>query len=208
VNGNARAKSERREATKIRVGAVLPQRDLVATSGERVQIPDTDRLVHLQFRRYAGCPFCNLHLRSVVERHDEIVAAGIREVAVFHSTVSELRSQQADVPFAVVADPTKRLYADFGVESSARALLDPRAWMPAIRGIRRKHRPFAADLHGGVLGLPADFLIGTDGRVLARKYGEHAYDQWSVDEVLQLAVDSRLPEAPPKPTSDAKGVLP
>jgi hypothetical protein len=35
--------------------------------------------------------------------------------------------------------------------------------------------------------LPADFLIGSDGRVLARKLGTHANDQWSVDEVLAHA---------------------
>jgi hypothetical protein len=28
-----------------------------------MQIPEPDRLVHLQFRRYAGCPICNMHLR-------------------------------------------------------------------------------------------------------------------------------------------------
>ena len=41
--------------------------------------------------------------------------------------------------------------------------------------------------HGGRLGLPADFLIAPDGRVMAAKYGEHADDQWSVDEMLALA---------------------
>ena len=41
---------------------------------------------------------------------------------------------------------------------------------------------------GGRLGLPGDFLIGSDGRVIACKYGEHADDQWSVDELLALAV--------------------
>jgi hypothetical protein len=35
--------------------------------------------------------------------------------------------------------------------------------------------------------MPADFLIGADGAVVARKYGEHADDQWSVDELLRLA---------------------
>jgi hypothetical protein len=35
--------------------------------------------------------------------------------------------------------------------------------------------------------MPADFLIATDGAVVARKYGEHADDQWSVDELLRLA---------------------
>ena len=37
------------------------------------------------------------------------------------------------------------------------------------------------------LGMPADFLIDTDGTVLAAKYGEHGADQWSVDELLALA---------------------
>jgi hypothetical protein len=35
--------------------------------------------------------------------------------------------------------------------------------------------------------LPADFLIGSDGRVLAAKFGRHADDQWSVDELLDMA---------------------
>jgi hypothetical protein len=84
---------------------------------------------HLQFRRYAGCPFCNLHLRSIVQRHQELVAAGIREVVVFQSSSAELLAQQGDAPFAVIADPTRRLYAQFGVVSSPRAVLDPRAWL-------------------------------------------------------------------------------
>jgi hypothetical protein len=46
-----------------------------------------------------------------------------------------------------------------------------------------------ANLHptGGRLGLPADFLIDSDGRVLACERGTHANDQWSVDEVLAHA---------------------
>lgn len=35
---------------------------------------------------------------------------------------------------------------------------------------------------------PADFLIAPDGRVVAGKYGEHADDQWSVDELTDLGV--------------------
>lgn len=108
---------------------------------------------------------------------------------MFHSSVAELLSEQGHVPFAVVADPEKRLYAEFGVESSARALLDPRAWLPGAQGALRKLRQRRLRLPdlGGPLGLPADFLIASDGRVLARKYGAYAYDQWSVDELLVLA---------------------
>jgi peroxiredoxin len=162
---------------------VTPHR-LASITGGVVEVPAPDKLVHLQFRRYAGCPYCNLHLRSIVARHDEIRAAGIREVVVFHSTAEELRAHNESVPFAVVADPDKHLYREFGVESSARALLDPRSWAPALRGVAAKRRPLAGDHRSGHLGLPADFLIAPDGHVLASKYGSHAFDQWSVDELL------------------------
>src|SRR5690349_23254091 len=99
-------------------------------SGRPVSLPQEGALVHLQFRRFAGCPVCNLHLRSFARRHRELEMAGVREVVLFHSPADELRPHTADLPFAVVADPDKRLYAEFGVASSPRALLDPRAWVP------------------------------------------------------------------------------
>jgi hypothetical protein len=65
-----------------------------------------------------------------------------------------------------------------------------RAWSAATRGMTGKGRPSlrgAAGLGEKHLGLPADFLISSGGRVLAAKYGSHADDQWSVDELLDLA---------------------
>ncbi|HKV29493.1 MAG TPA: hypothetical protein VJT14_00585 [Candidatus Dormibacteraeota bacterium] len=35
--------------------------------------------------------------------------------------------------------------------------------------------------------LPGDFLIAPSGQIKAAKYGTHAYDQWSVDELIALA---------------------
>lgn len=176
-------------------GSVVVPHALQSVLGGQVAVPDQERLVHLQFRRFAGCPVCNLHLRSVTQRHDEIEAAGVREVVVFHSPVDELRKHVDELPFAVIADPDKRLYLEFGVETAPRALLDPRAWGPillavasgVVQVLRGRERLPSRSPRGGRLGLPADFLIGTDGRVLAAKYGEHAYDQWPVDELLRLA---------------------
>jgi peroxiredoxin len=169
-------------------------------SGRSVSIPQAPgrgepALVHLQFRRFAGCPVCNLHLRSFARRHHELEVAGVREVVLFHSPADELRPHTADFPFAIVADPDKRLYAEFGVESSPRALLDPRAWLPILRAIAfalvgivtGTVRLPAARPHGGRLGLPADFLIAPDGRVVACKRGAHVEDHWSLDDVLAQA---------------------
>ncbi|MEV0806964.1 peroxiredoxin-like family protein [Micromonospora sp. NPDC050200] len=186
-------------------GSTVSARRLTPVGGPPVDVPDAARLVHLQFRRFAGCPVCHLHLRSIVRRHAEIEAAGVREVVVFHSPAAELREHTDDLPFAVVADPDRGLYREFGVEPSVRSLLDPRAWPPILRAVLRsswavlsgRERPPAAVPHGGRFGLPADFLIAPDGRVLASRYGEHVYDQWSVDELLTLA--TKASSAAPTP---------
>jgi peroxiredoxin len=184
---------------RISVGDRFPELRLTAITGETIPIPDADGAsIHLQFRRFAGCPICNLHLRSVSARIEEIGAAGIREVVVFHSTADELRKYQDDMPFAVIGDPHKTLYRRFGVEASAMALLNPRAWRALPSGWRHAtanavaHRraPLPLAPTNGNLGLPADLLIAADGRVAAVKYGVHAYDQWSVDELLDAAAGS------------------
>jgi peroxiredoxin len=178
------------DASPIVAGSVLGSRQLVDVAGTPIQVPDADRIVHLQFRRFAGCPICNLHLRTIALRHDEIVVAGVREVVLFHSDAASLREYVVDVPFSLVADPEKRLYAEFGVETSARAVLSPRAWAAGMRGaVVAGKRPWAGDRRTGVLGLPADFLIAPDGEVLAARHAGNAYDQWSADELLATISD-------------------
>lgn len=184
---------------KLAPGDRAPSADLTTVTGEPARLPDPDNLVHLQFRRFAGCPICHLHLRSFVRAADRLTEASVREIVFFHSGADELREHVTDLPFAAIADGDKRWYRAFGVEAGARALLDPRAWPGIVRGIAaallllprgKAHLP-ASNPAGGRLGLPADFLLGPDGTVLAAKYGAHADDQWSVEEVLALARTAR-----------------
>jgi peroxiredoxin len=181
--------------TKIHVGQVIGKKTLVGADSRPVPIPDESRHVHLQFRRFAGCPFCSVHLRSFVRRHDEITAAGIREVAVFRSTTSALQRHHGNVPFAVVADPGGKLYTDFGVGSGLSALLNPRVLLLALPNVIRMlpGLPGMPSSGESALGLPADFLIATDGQVRACMYGAHADDQWSVDELLAVARNHGTP---------------
>lgn len=180
----------------VGIGERFPTLQLSAVSGEPVTIPDpAGKYVHLQLRRFAGCPICNLHLRSVVVRHDDIRAHGIGEVVVFHSTAAELVKHEADLPFALIADPERELYRRFGVESGFRSLLSGRALRASIVGESAafgeratKRGPLGpVKPTGGRFGLPADFLISPEGRVVAVKYRRHAYDQWTVDELLEHA---------------------
>jgi peroxiredoxin len=183
--------------TRVNVGDVLTHRELVTIHGDPVRIPEAQRLVHLQFRRYAGCPVCNLHLRSISRRHEEILAAGIREVVVFHSSAQTMLEFQGELPFAAIADPEKKLYSQFSVEKMSPlaaliAALTPRSWRAAGRALwRAPSLRGAAGKGEGHLGLPADFLIGPGGRGLAAKYGKYVDDHWSVDELLDLAKNAR-----------------
>ena len=78
---------------KARVGDVFPTLELTATSGQLVTVPDpAGDFVHLQLRRFAGCPICNLHLRSIVARHDEIAPAGSGKSSSFTRRLPSWRS--------------------------------------------------------------------------------------------------------------------
>ncbi|WP_291414690.1 hypothetical protein [Actinophytocola sp.] len=68
---------------------------------------------------------------------------------------------------------------------SGAGTVDPRAWSVIARGRRAGGKVFVKG--DSVNGLPADFLVGPDGVQRAAKYGRHASDHWSVDELLALA---------------------
>ena len=165
-------------------GDIVSTTTLHSVTDELIRLPDRDGLVHLQFRRFVDCPICNTHLAELRKRAGEVEAAGIREVIVFHSSPKVIRSYQKHLPFTLVGDPKRELYRAFGVGTSLR-FLSLRALGAAVRGVSHGH--FGLRLAGGPLGLPADFLIAPSGQIKAVKYGSHAYDQWSVDELIRLS---------------------
>src|SRR5437764_13727425 len=145
---------------KFKPGDIVPATTLESVTGEPIKLPDPDRLVHLQFRRFVDCPICNTHIAEVRSRAREIEAAGLKEVIVFHSSAKSIRSYQKDVPFELVGDPKKALYKEFGVEASLR-FLSLKALGAAMRWVAPGH--FGLRLSGGPAGLPGDFLIAAAG---------------------------------------------
>ena len=169
---------------KKQLGQTIDDMQITTIQNESIRIPNSDGLIHLQFRRFAGCPVCNLHLRSFVSAHSELEKLGIREVVVFHSSQKSLIAHQGERPFSVIADPTRKLYREFGVETSLMSLLNPKSWPAMMKGMF--HHMGLPGWGETVNGLPADFLIDRKGRLLALKYGRYADDHWSVEELLAL----------------------
>jgi peroxiredoxin len=177
---------------KFKAGDFVPPTTLESVTGEPIKLPDPNRVVHLQLRRFVDCPICNTHIAALRGRARDIDAAGIKEVIVFHSSATSVRSYQKDLPFLLVGDPKKALYKQFSVQSSIR-FLSLKSLGAAVRGVAHGH--FGLRLAGGPMGLPGDFLIAPSGQLIAVKYGTHAYDQWSVDELIRLAKGAAMQAA-------------
>lgn len=190
---------------KLAPGDAAPAIAASTIHGRVLRVPDPlPRYVHLQFRRFAGCPVCNFHLLTMGRRHAEIAAAGIRQLVFFHSSREEMLKYQAQLPFDCVADPGKKYFKAFGVETSVKALLNPRVFWSGLRGVLAARR-FYKKAENGILGLPADFLVDVHGRIVACKYGAHADDHWEVDELLQLARRAPPLQAVPLATTASPG---
>ncbi|WP_323816161.1 redoxin domain-containing protein [Cellvibrio sp. NN19] len=171
--------------TKLTTGNMIPMQIWQDTYGHDVTIPCSTGLTHLQFRRYSGCAVCNLHLQSFIGRQQELRNAGIYDVVIFNSTRERILADIAKSPFPIIADTDKHLYKKFEVETSPLAVFNPSVWLPAIKGALKFGVQLPRDQET-MNGLPADFLIDSDGKIIAAHYGKHAYDQWSIEELLKL----------------------
>lgn len=171
--------------SKRQSGELITNRVWQDVQGNQIIIPTPTGLTHLQFRRYSGCAVCNLHLQSFISRQQELRTAGINEIVIFNSARERILDDMAESPLPIIADPRKYLYSEFGVETSPLAVFNPRVWLPAIKGALKFGVQLPRDQET-MNGLPADFLIDIQGKIIAAHYGTHAYDQWSIEELLKL----------------------
>jgi peroxiredoxin len=174
---------------RYNAGDVFPQLTVTTSRGTPATIPVAGaRYTHIQFGRFSGCPICNTHIAELRRSKTQLEAAGIHEILFFHSSQEDVAAFHSGLPFDAVGDREKRYYRQFGVESSW-SVVSLAAIRAALASIWRGN--FAWKIAGGPLGLPAEFLVAPDGRIEAAHYGKHAYDQWPVEILLELARNSR-----------------
>lgn len=140
----------------------------------------------LMFYRYASCPMCNLRIRDFAQHYPRLHERGVEVVAFFHSPARNIRANagKRDIPFHLVADPKFKVYQAYGIETSwLRFLLSmflPGFYVDWMRAMRY-------GIWGGVdwqMGkMPADFLIGPDGRIMMAHYGREMGDHLAVQAV-------------------------
>lgn len=157
-------------------------------NGEPVQLADyRGKKVMLCFFRDAACPFCNFRVYELTHQYREWQRQGLEVIAVFSSSVAEVREHVArhPRPFRLIADPDLKLYNRYGVEHSGTALIKAMLFkLPRlIKGIRTGGRP-SKNPH--VKLVPADFLINEKGHIVDTWYGRDTSDHIPLKRVKQF----------------------
>lgn len=155
-----------------------PRFSLTDIHGNRIAVPMTGRRVMLSFYRYASCPFCNLRIHELGKRAEAYRAQGLELIAVFQSSAEKIThyAGRQNSPFPIIADPERRLYKLYGLESSWRGM--------GVAFLRRPGeiaRAFAkgflpGSMEGEMHRLPADFIIDKEGILLGCYYGHDIGD--------------------------------
>lgn len=153
--------------------------------GRRVALADyAGRKLLLSFYRAAVCPLCNIRTWHLIDRYPAYQRRGFDIIAFFESSPAATHRylDQLRAPFPVIADLERSVYALYGLESSLLGAAYARlfrgsAYREAAR--RRVGGTFMQNLTqmDGTFGrLPAEFLIGRDGRIRTAYYGRDAGD--------------------------------
>ncbi|MDE3133416.1 MAG: AhpC/TSA family protein [Acidobacteriota bacterium] len=174
---------------RLTSGTVAPEFTAASVRGSRVSLDNLrGGAVLLKFYRFAACPICNLHLRELSLRHDELAAAGLTVVVLYHSPLERIEREQGHaLPFELVADPDKRIFEAYGVEASLKGMFSRAVARDYVRAMGAGHFSRPLGHEGGIQGHPADFLVGPDGVIRYVHYGSDYADTLRVDAILQAA---------------------
>jgi hypothetical protein len=142
------------------------------------------------FFRFAGCPFCNVHVHVLIERHAELVRAGTSVVGVFGSPMDAIRQTVArqEPPFPILADPDDTAHLAWGAtRDSVLGVIDPRNARVGLGPWTQSRTTSPGRTDGKVLRMPADFVVDDALKVRLAHYGRYAADHLSVDDVLAVS---------------------
>jgi len=131
----------------------------------------------LSFFRFSSCALCNLRIHELIRRYPDYQRKDLEVVAVFESPAENVRAAvgKQSVPFPLIGDPEARLYDLFGVETSeakVQASMGNPDLKSKIEAAAAIGYPLQKEEGSNFYRMPADFLIGADGRFLAVYYSD------------------------------------
>jgi peroxiredoxin len=181
----ARSRSDGVAASALGVGAMAPAFSLRNQSGRTValhELTETGPVV-VVFYRGGWCPYCNLQLRAYQRLLPELEAAGVRLVAISPQApdASLSTAEKNALAFDVLSDVGSAVAQAFGIVYTL---------PPELQSLYAQVGHALPDVNGDdswTLPVPATFVIGQDGRVLAAHVDVDYRGRLEPAEALRIA---------------------
>ena len=133
------------------------------------RVSSTDLLeasaIVITFYRGSWCPYCNLQLRALQARLDDIHALGAKLIAITPQLPDDsmTENQISEMGFTVLSDQDANVASQYGV-----AWTVPDSLLEHMRVDRQLDLESINNGNARVLPIPATFIIGRDGLVVWR----------------------------------------
>ena len=162
------AKEFEQGANALKVGQQAIAFELPNQEGKLVSLKNLigNGPVVVTFYRGEWCPYCNLQLRALQARLEEIEKLGATLVAISPQVPdgSLTKSEIREMTFTVLSDQNAKVASQYGVAWEV-----PEFLLDHMRVDRNLDLEKINNGNGSVLPIPATFIIGTDG-IIAWNY--------------------------------------
>jgi peroxiredoxin len=134
----------------------------------------------VSFNRGHWCPFCKIELATIASHHEEIAAHGAQLVSILPDRQQFVRRLSPEILnyFIVLSDMDNAYALSLGLVM----------WLGArITELMRGHGHRLEEYQGNdgwFVPLPATFVVGADGLVLARRIDPEFRQRMEIDEIL------------------------
>ena len=158
------AKAFEKGKNAIKIGEKAPDFILPNPLGKDVQLSDllSKGPVVVTFYRGSWCPYCNLQLRALQAKLNEIESLGATLVAISPEVpdASMTKNEISNMDFTVLSDQDAKVASQYGVAWEV-----PEFLLDHMRIDRELDLKEINNGNGSVLPIPATFIIGTNGLV-------------------------------------------
>lgn len=163
-----------------------PAINSISISGQSINLSALkNKKVLIKFHRFSGCPIVQSQIHALINQQNQLNDAGYETIIFMHSSKEKIDPVYKEVPgLHIIADRQKRFYRLYNAEFSWKKLFSASSWRQTFSAILKGYFPLFNRFQGGIIGVPADFLINEQGIITNLHYGNHFGDSWSVTEVL------------------------
>ena len=142
--------------------------------------------VLIKFHRFSGCPVAQNEVSEYIQRQKELFSAGIETIVFLHNNKEKVLPVFKELPgFHMIADREKKFYKTYQAQFSWKPMFSLASWGAIFSAFFHGYFPRFTKFQGGVIGIPADFLLDEKSRIVDIHYGRHFGDSWSVSDVLR-----------------------